>query len=507
MRLTGDQLWCSHQDRELAGSRYQPLEGKVSGVVLVSWIGITDLKCFWRNRDESDVAALKQDQLGPALRVLLCAERNQSAGSVAAFYPLWNTELSFSPGTADEEVSVEKYLEWADSLFETPVKREKWQCTAAKLGKDNAGFYRHMDDAIEHIERTHPDSQLLFNMSPGAPPMQLSLLMWHQAHMQDAKIYQCDREGRVSDFQVPFAIEEIRLARDKAERNSLEQPVHGVPQDELPEDAMSFGSWYYSKRSEASLEVVRKARKFAESAGHLLLLGESGTGKELLANAIHDIKVQLRLREKENITAVNISEFPESLAASELFGIVKGAATDVQESDGKFVEADRGTLFLDEIGEIDHSLQVKLLRALDRNHRTNKYHITRVGDREDNAREVDIHLITATNRVDLRDSAHSAESGEFRLDLFYRINHLHLRIPPLRERSEDIPVIAGVILSKLNALHKRKKTLDADAVSFLRNEKLEGNCRELRAMLTMAFYSFDEETLSEEMLKRVQEYL
>lgn len=206
--------------------------------------------------------------------------------------------------------------------------------------------------------------------------------------------------------------------------------------------------------------------KVAKTDATILITGENGTGKEMLAREIH-----LQSNRKENpLVAVDMGAITESLFESELFGHVKGAFTDARaDRQGKFEAADSGTLFLDEIGNLSFSLQAKLLTAIQQRH------IVRVGSNA--STPVDIRLICATNR----DLDEMVRKEEFREDLLYRINTIHLHIPPLRERPEDIVPLCTIFLAKYAHLYgKSPFKLTSDAEKKLKNHPWYGNIRELQ---------------------------
>lgn len=220
--------------------------------------------------------------------------------------------------------------------------------------------------------------------------------------------------------------------------------------------------------SEAILEAKQMAQKVAPSDMSVLLQGETGTGKELFAQAIH----QSSTRNGGPFVALNCSAFPNDLLESELFGYKKGAFTGANESKkGLLEEADSGTLFLDEIGEMDVSLQAKLLRFLE-----NKT-FTKLGDTKQHS--VDLRIIAATNK-DLKEKA--GQEG-FRDDLYYRLAGFTIDIPPLRARKDDIPALANFFLKRVN---NRVQHIDDEAMSLLTNYPWKGNIRELKNIIERA---------------------
>src|SRR5213593_2008813 len=207
----------------------------------------------------------------------------------------------------------------------------------------------------------------------------------------------------------------------------------------------------------------------AESAVSVLVTGENGTGKELSARAIH---YQSQRRSKPFV-AVNCAALPESLVESELFGIEKGVATGVEPRPGKFEVANGGTLFLDEVGDLSLPTQAKVLRVLQ------ERVIERVGGRR--TTPVDVRIVAATNK----DLETECKSRTFREDLYHRLNVIHLRLPPLRERREDIPLLANWFLAKYcHEMNKEPLHLTAEALTHLVNYPWPGNVRELEHEMT-----------------------
>jgi len=227
-----------------------------------------------------------------------------------------------------------------------------------------------------------------------------------------------------------------------------------------------FGLIGTSQTMQAVFSIVEKV---AMTPSTVLITGESGTGKELIAKALH----QHSARRDKPFIRVNCAAIPDTLIESELFGYEKGAFTGATNSKpGRFELAHEGTLFLDEIGEISTEMQVKLLRAIQESE------FERVGGVT--TKRVDVRLVTATNR----DLAGEVQAGRFREDLFYRLNVVPVRLPPLRERKEDIGLLASHLLEKYSKrLNKPAVKLAAEAMDVLQAYDWPGNIRELENVL------------------------
>ncbi|TMG73334.1 MAG: sigma-54-dependent Fis family transcriptional regulator [Betaproteobacteria bacterium] len=234
--------------------------------------------------------------------------------------------------------------------------------------------------------------------------------------------------------------------------------------------------------SAAMLAVRTQVARTGPAVSNVLITGESGTGKELVARAIHAASP----RRGQPFVPINCGAIPESLLESQLFGHVKGAFTSaVQASPGLFAAADHGTVFLDEIGEMPVHLQVKLLRVIE------EKQVWAVGSTK--PIRVDIRIIASTNR----DLAKEVEAGRFRGDLFYRLNVVHIALPPLREHREDIPLLADHFMREFNLkLGRRVRGIDRDALRALMAYPWKGNVRELEHVIESAMILSDGEVLT-----------
>ena len=234
--------------------------------------------------------------------------------------------------------------------------------------------------------------------------------------------------------------------------------------------------------SAAMLAVRAQVAKIGPAVSNVLVTGESGTGKELVARAVHAASP----RRGRPFIPINCGAIPESLLESQLFGHVKGAFTSaVQTSPGLFAAADPGTVFLDEIGEMPVHVQVKLLRVIE------EKRVWAVGSTK--PLRIDIRVIASTNR----DLDKEVETGRFRDDLFYRLNVVHIALPPLREHREDIPLLVEHFIREFNLkLGRRVRGIDRDALPALMAYPWKGNVRELEHVIESAMILSDGEILT-----------
>jgi len=322
-----------------------------------------------------------------------------------------------------------------------------------KAGTVCAGLIRRT------LENRQP-AELYRGELPGPRPGQKMVLTLNSAPL-------ITQEGRFSGA--------ILVLRDETRLVALEKDV----QDRNQPDNM-IGS------CEAMQKLYRLIRSLASVDTTVLITGESGTGKELVAEALHT------MGERSNgpLVKFNCAALPESLLESELFGHVKGAFTGaVKDKIGRFQKANGGTLFLDEIGDISPAMQVRLLRVLQ------EKTIERVGDAS--PIKVDVRIVAATNK----DLLEKVQAGEFREDLYYRLNVVNLRLPPLRERGDDLGLLVDFFIRKFNTrFGKQIRGVSEDVMTIFRNYSWPGNVRELEHALEHAFVLCQESLITTEHL-------
>ncbi len=294
------------------------------------------------------------------------------------------------------------------------------------------------------------------------------------------------RGGAYDFIGKPINLEELQIAiRNGIEAGRLRKEVKLFRR----ERSQQFSFDQIVGESPAIRELLALARKVAESeVSSVLLQGESGTGKDLVAKAIH----YQSTRSEEPFVAINCAALPGTLIESELFGYEKGAFTDAKaRKEGLFEQAEGGTLFLDEIGELELSLQAKLLRVLEEGS------FRRVGGLRD--LPLDVRVIAASNR----DLKTESEAGRFRADLFYRLSIIQIDIPPLRERGDDVRLLAKHYISSFKSrLRKSISGIAPEALAAFRRYEWPGNVRELRNVIERAMILEDDETITTKYLPR-----
>ncbi len=279
----------------------------------------------------------------------------------------------------------------------------------------------------------------------------------------------------------PFRPDEVLLVLRKAEERERLRRENLLLRKEMARRGPQLVA-----EGPAMKEVLRVVQKVAPAPTTVLIEGESGTGKELIARALHDLSP----RAERPFVAVNCGAIPETLIESELFGHARGAFTDARTAKrGLFEEADGGTLLLDEVGELPLSVQPALLRVLQEGE------VRRVGDNR--PARVDVRVLAATNR----DLAAQVHQGRFREDLYYRLNVVGVRLPPLRERQDEIPALAERLLARHAVrIAATPHRLSARALELLRRYRWPGNVRELENALERALVLAEDEEIGPESL-------
>ncbi len=278
--------------------------------------------------------------------------------------------------------------------------------------------------------------------------------------------------GAYDYISKPFKTDEVYLTLKKAEERESLRQENRLLKERIKKIESNYHFGNLVARSEAMQSTLRVAAKAAQYKTTVLILGDSGTGKELIARAIHFESD----RSKMPLVPVNCGGIPETLLESELFGYKKGAFTGADKNKkGLFQEAEGGTIFLDEIGELPLALQVKLLRALQENE------VRMIGDSK--STEIDVRVIAAT----AKDLEAEVKKGTFREDLYYRLNVLTIKIPPLCDRPEDIPLLCDHFVERFkSSLNKKTKGIAPAAMSLLLEYHWPGNVRELENAIERA---------------------
>ncbi|AOY74807.1 sigma-54-dependent transcriptional regulator [Clostridium formicaceticum] len=359
-------------------------------------------------------------------------------------------------------VDDEKNMRWA---IKKALQKEAYKICEAANGLE----------AIEKFQEEIPDLILMDLKMPKMEGMEAltkikemretTPVIMITAHGTMESAVEAMKLGALDYISKPFDIEELKITIAKALKVGELQEEVSYLREELEKNT---GKTIIGNSAEIQ-EILKIVDKVANTNATVLILGESGTGKEVIANAIH----YSSNRNKKPYVKVNCGAIPENLIESELFGYEKGAFTGaVARKIGKFEKADGGTVFLDEIGELDLSMQVKLLRVLQ------EREFERIGGNE--RIRIDVRVIAATNR----DLYKMVEEESFREDLYYRLNVIPIKIPPLRERKEDIPLLTNYFLERYSQEVGRKNiAISEEAQQKLLNYHWRGNIRELENVI------------------------
>jgi nitrogen regulation protein NR(I) len=357
---------------------------------------------------------------------------------------------------ADDELNMRRVLE-------AILRREGYDViTAANGAEALGGMSANIHTVITDLKMPGLDGMgLLKRLSIDYPDVPVVMIT---AHGSVENAVEAVKLGAFDYLEKPFEQEQIRQVVAKAINTyALSR------KDARPEEPSERGRFRLVGQSPAIRQIYAVVEKVANTPSTVLISGESGTGKELIARALHENSK----RHAGPFIKINCAAIPKTLMESELFGYDKGAFTGaVGAKPGRFELAHGGTLFLDEIGEIPVEMQVKLLRVLQESE------FERVGGIK--TIKVDVRLVTATNR----DLLEEIGAGNFREDLFYRLNVVPIQIPPLRERREDIPLLADHFIAKFNErLKKQIVAISPEAVEQLVAYNWPGNIRELENLM------------------------
>jgi DNA-binding NtrC family response regulator len=346
------------------------------------------------------------------------------------------------------------------------------------------------DKAIREVKKDPPDLVLLDLKLPGKDGLvileeikklnsSISAIML-TGHAEVKSAVNAMKMGAHDYISKPFDNEEMILVIKRAlDTRHLTKEVQFLRQklDEKNVTEKTLGN------SPSVKHIIKQVEVVAPTDMTVVIEGESGTGKEVFANLVH----KKSLRKDKPFIAIDCGAIPETLIESELFGYEKGAFTGADaQKEGKFEQANGGTLFLDEITNLSDGNQVKLLRVIQ------EKKLTRLGGKK--ITEVNVRIISATNKklVD------AVKEGKFRSDLYYRINEFQINLPPLRERKEDIPMLANYFVSEANQeMNKNIKSISSDVMKILLNHHWTGNIRELRNLMRRAVLLTEGSTVTE----------
>lgn len=421
---------------------------------LYTWLGFTDIR-HMKDDKNAAISTLAIFNSDPFDRIVIFANSWEESWDQ---YERWLKKIVSRIGRPSENISIRKADITSAIDYPTITKHtEKW------------------------LSQLSSDSDKLFvNLTSGTPAMTAVSILVGKGK-SNVSFIQSSKNDRVIGVDVPVDFGKVYVK--SASKNIASKAAS------TPSTNKAFNN--IVAQSLAMKTTTKKAKRLAASELPTLILGETGTGKEVLANAIHAAS----LRSEKPLKIVNCGALPETLVDSILFGHVKGAFTGAEKDHkGLFEQADGGTLFLDEVGELTPETQVKLLRALQQGE------ISKVGSEQ--TINVDVRVIAATHR----DLMHFVETKKFREDLFYRLAVGIIEIPPLRERTEDIPQLVGELVTEINEVgHKhpdyKSKFISESAIKFIYNQAWPGNIRELWNTLNRAILCSDKEKITENDIK------
>lgn len=376
---------------------------------------------------------------------------------------------------------------WYSEFLEYQIRLIDESCTISKVhtGKELISSLSSKPDIVT-LDYSLPDytgAELLKRILQESPSTQVIVI----SGQNDVSV----AVGLLKDGAYDYIVKDVdtkeriwKTIMNLRERNELTREVELLR--EAVHDKHNFDKTIIGQ-SAAIRGIFSLLEKASNSSINVSITGETGTGKEMIAKAIHYNSTH----RKGPFVAVNLGAIPRELVESELFGHEKGSFTGaIQQRIGKFEEAENGTLFLDEIGEMDLTMQVKLLRVLQ------EREVTRVGGNK--TIKINCRIISATHK----DLEREVEKGNFRQDLFYRLIGLPVELPPLRQRGNDVILLANHFIALLcKEQHTPLKKLDEDAVDKMMNYTFPGNVRELRSIMELAVVLCDGDTIQAHDLK------
>jgi two-component system response regulator AtoC len=366
-------------------------------------------------------------------------------------------------------------------MLQTMLNRYGYKVTTAKDGAEGLAMIGEQSFDFVLCDVKMPQMNGMEFLKAGRDRLLSTTVIMMSAFGNIDMALEAMKLGAYDFVSKPFKNEEIRLTIKKAEERERLKQENLELKDRIRRMGgnLSFGNMV--GKSQAMQTVFAMALKVARFDSTVLITGESGTGKELVAQGIH----QESDRRSAPMVAVNCASIPDSLIESELFGHVKGAFTGAEkDKSGLFEAAEGGTLFLDEIGDIPVSLQPKLLRVLQESE------IRPIGGSKSKA--INVRVIAATSK----ELEKEMDSGQFREDLFYRLNVVPINLPPLRRRSDDIPLLCQFFITRFNeTLGSRIKNISSAAMAALIQYDWPGNIRELENAIERAIVLADGSTL------------
>ena len=353
----------------------------------------------------------------------------------------------------------EEHMCWA---LDRAMRQEGYQTEVAYRGRDGLNLIREESPSLTILDLRLPDMdglEVLKEAKAINPKLPIIMLT---AHGTIETAIEAMKIGAADYITKPFDLEELKLV---IKQNLLVIQLETEVTFLRSELTGKYGN--IIAQSKIMLDIIALIERVAHSNASVLITGESGTGKEVAAVAIH----QNSPRHNKPFIPINCAALPEQLLESELFGHERGAFTGATARKlGRFELADKGTIFLDEIAEMSLNMQAKLLRVLQ------EKSFERVGGTE--TLSVDVRVIAATNR----ELGEAIKKGTFREDLFYRLNVIHIHLPPLRERKEDIPLLAKHFIQKYGHVYQVEK-ISLEAMELLCNYHWPGNVRELQNII------------------------